>query len=70
MKSIMIVLFLLSNLVFLSCNSSSSDPVSSTTQSGTFKVTGKITAEGIPVSGAVVQIGDVFNWKATTDADG
>jgi hypothetical protein len=70
MKSILVILFILNNLIFLSCNSSSSDPVSTSTPAGTFKVTGKISLDGNPVSGAVVQIGDVFNWKATTDAEG
>lgn len=70
MKFLLLVFSMVSLLTFLSCNSSSSDPVSTTTQTGTYKVTGKITSDGTPVSGAVVQIGDVFNWKATTDANG
>ncbi|MDP4116166.1 MAG: carboxypeptidase-like regulatory domain-containing protein, partial [Bacteroidota bacterium] len=65
-----IILAILLSFIIISCNSSSSDPVSTTTPVGTFKVSGKITADGKPVSGATVQIGDVFNWKATTDADG
>lgn len=65
------ILAVIFGFIFISCNGNSSDPVTpDPTPAGTYKVSGKLTLNGLPVSGALVQIGEVFNWKATTDADG
>ncbi len=69
MKSFSNLILVLLLFTVSACNFRKDNPTEPTT-TDKVKITGKITLNGIPVSGAAISIDDVLNWKTSTDEKG
>jgi hypothetical protein len=69
MKRSMLISVLLSFLL-ISCSDNSVDPNPAPGQQGTYKVTGFISHNGIPIEGVDVIVNNAVNWRTRTGADG